>query len=270
MAVDAMAFFYKFTLREISMIPASQSIKMKLPGFLCELLRWMWVAALMGLLSCKSHPASESALDQNLSPAAIIKDTSAEVAFEDFDSLVRQYEDPERKNWQSPELVLEKMGDLSGKTVADIGVGTGYFAFRLIQRGAHVIGIDVDKRFLDYIEDRKAELDPGVAARLKTRLTKPENPELNINEVDWILIVNTYHFLRNRVDYLKKLFSALKPGGKIMIVDYKKGYTPVGPVESEKVPAETTVNELKSSGFLLLDRDDKSLQYQYIIRARKP
>ena len=227
---------------------------------------------IFSIVSCKSPENKETKTFFSDTTAASIQknDTSeSDVVFDDFDSMVRQYEDPERKNWQSPELVLQKMGDLSGKTVADIGVGTGYFAFRIIQRGAHVIGIDIDKRFLDYIEERKAELPPDVASRLETRLSVPENPELKAGEVDWILIVNTYHFLENRVEYLQKLKKALKPGGEIMIVDFKKGSSPVGPADSSKVLADATSHELKSAGFQIIDDDESSLQYQYIIRARK-
>ncbi len=229
--------------------------------------------SLFYLFSCK--PAQRKENTSGISDTSAVAEQSidssgSEVATEAFDSMVRQYEDPERKNWQSPELVLQKMGDLKNKTVADIGVGTGYFAFRIIQRGAHVIGIDIDKRFLDYINERKSDLPADVASRLETRLTVPQSPELNPDEVDWVLIVNTYHFLENRIDYLKKLYTALKPGGKIMIIDFKKGYTPVGPAESDKVMPQVAVSELKSAGFQLIDEDESSLQYQYIIRARKP
>ncbi len=236
-------------------------------------IRFLLLSLIITLISCRSSTHKVIAVnnsDSLKSPNEINDSSNADVKFDDFDSMVRQYEDPERKNWQSPELVIKKMGDLAGKTVADIGVGTGYFAFRIIQRGAHVIGIDIDKRFLDYIEDRKAELPADVASRLETRLTEPENPELKKNEVDWVLIVNTYRFLENRVDYLKKLYSALKPGGKIMIVDFKKGYTPVGPAESEKVLPQVAGNELKSAAFQVIDVDESTLQYQYIIIARKP
>jgi SAM-dependent methyltransferase len=193
-----------------------------------------------------------------------------EVEFDDFDSMVRKFEDPERKNWQSPELVINKMGNLSGKVVADIGVGTGYFAFRLIGQGATVIGIDIDDRFLEYINERKSELSPEVAGRLITRISDPDNPALNQNEVDWILIVNTYHYLKNRIIYLEKLFKTIKPGGRIMIVDYNRGNSPVGPAENEKVYSQVTVSELKSAGFRVIDVDEESLQYQYIIRATRP
>lgn len=226
-----------------------------------------------GIISCKSPGKKETdtfIADTATGSIQNSDTTETDVVFDDFDSMVRQYEDPQRKNWQSPELVLQKMGDLNGKTVADIGVGTGYFAFRIIRRGAHVIGIDIDKRFLDYIRERKAELSPEVASRLETRLSVPESPELKPEEVDWILIVNTYHFLEHRVDYLRKLYKALKPGGKIMIVDFKKGYSPVGPADSAKVISGVTDNELKTAGFHIIDDDESSLQYQYIIRARKP
>ena len=226
-----------------------------------------------GLFGCRRPEKKDihaNAIDTTSLNEAYRDSAGTDVAFDDFDSMVRQYEDPERKNWQSPELVLQKMGDLTGKKVADIGVGTGYFAFRLIQRGADVIGIDIDKRFLDYINERKAELSQDMASRLETRLSKPETPALNKNEVDWILIVNTYHFLEHRVGYLKKLYSDLKTGGKIMIVDFKKGYTPVGPAENEKVLPDVAGNELSAAGFSIIDTDENTLQYQYIITAVKP
>jgi SAM-dependent methyltransferase len=225
------------------------------------------------LFSC--HPAKRNQQSknntENISSSPVDLDTlGAEVEFQNFDSLVRIYEDPERENWQSPDLILEKMGNLKGKIVADIGVGTGYFAFRLINHGASVIGIDIDKRFLDYIEDRKAELSPQIASKLVTRLSLPESPSLNSNEVNWVLIVNTYHFLDNRVAYLKKLITALKPSGKIIIVDFRKGYSPVGPAETEKVPTEVITTEVTDAGFKISEIDEQSLQYQYILIASKP
>lgn len=234
---------------------------------------FIFFLAMIILAGCGNTRQREHLVDHNndSGPAETDQDSlGSEVEFDDFDSMVRKFEDPERKNWQSPELVINKMGSLTGKVVADIGVGTGYFAFRLIGEGATVIGIDIDDRFLDYINERKSELSPEVAGRLITRISDPDNPALNQNEVDWILIVNTYHYLKNRIIYLQKLFKTIKPGGRIMIVDFNRGNSPVGPAENEKVYSQVTVSELKSAGFRVIDVDEESLQYQYIIRASRP
>jgi len=59
---------------------------------------------------------------------------------------------------KKPEVVIAKLGDLSNMTVADIGAGTGYFSFRLAEKAEKVISIDIDERFLNYIENKKESL----------------------------------------------------------------------------------------------------------------
>lgn len=188
----------------------------------------------------------------------------------EFQGLVEAYEDPERSDWQNPELVLEKLGDLQGKVVADIGAGTGYFTFRMAEKGATVIAIDIDERFLGYIDERKAELQHIIPEdRVHTRASLEDDPLLASEEADAALLVNTYHFLDDRVTYLQKVRAGLKPGGRMVIVDYKTGEMPVGPPEPLKIAPETVVEELRSAGFGQVEIDQSGLQFQYIISANK-
>lgn len=191
------------------------------------------------------------------------------VQIEDFDALVNKYEDPNRVNWQNPEIVFTKMGDLAGKTVADIGTGSGYFAFRLIRKGADVIGIDIEPKFLDYIEARKSEITGVLKDRITTRLAKEDDPLLQNGEVDYVLIVNTYFYLGDRLSYLRKVRNGLKNGGKLIVVDYKAGDLPVGPANDMKVSIEKANTEITAQGFKIIEIDKESLQYQYIIVAER-
>ena len=217
---------------------------------------------------CRNNQKEESA--EKEPPAdTVVKKTNNTFPIDDFDDLVKKYEDPERINWQNPEKVIEKMGNLSGKTVADIGVGTGFFAFRLVRKGARVIGIDIEEKFLEYIENRKSDLPGSLSGNIATRLTVPDDPNLAPNEVDWVLIVNTYYILDNRISYLQKIRQGLKTGGKLIVVDYKAGDLPVGPSEDEKIKANDAVVEMEEAGFHIIDKDLNSLQYQYIIVAQK-
>ncbi len=217
---------------------------------------------------CRSHQQKESAGNEP-PPDTVEKKIGNSFPIDDFDDLVKKYEDPERVNWQNPDKVIEKMGNLSGKTVADIGVGTGYFAFRLVRKGARVIGIDIEEKFLEYIENRKSDLPGSLSGNITTRLTVADDPNLAPNEVDWVLIVNTYYILDNRINYLQKIRQGLKSGGKLIIVDYKSGDLPVGPSEEEKIKASDAVTEMENAGFHIIDKDLNSLQYQYIIVAQK-
>lgn len=192
-----------------------------------------------------------------------------QVPLEDFDNFVQKMEDPGRVTWQNPEMVITKMGDFREMVVADIGTGTGYFALRIVKNEGIVIGIDIEQRAIDYVEERKSELSPGLAERLSTRLSLPDDPRLGPNETDWVLIVNTYRFIDERVNYLKKVIKGMKSNGKMMIVDYKIGDMPVGPNDSTKVPITRALDEIKAAGFKILEVDNSSLQYQYIIVAQR-
>ena len=184
----------------------------------------------------------------------------------DFDKLAARFEDPARAEWQKPEKVIASLGPLKGKTVADIGAGTGYFSFPIAKQAAKVIAIDIDQRFLDYIAQRKQTQNTG--RNIETRLTKPDSPGLKPGEADLVLIVDTYHHIEDRITYLKKLKTCLPQDGLLVIIDFKKLKTPPGPPLELRVAEEQAESELKSAGFTILSADKEMLPYQYIIRAR--
>jgi len=173
----------------------------------------------------------------------------------------------DRGSWQNPDLVIRKFGDLTGKSVADIGSGTGYFTFPISRAAKKVLAIDIEQRYLDYIEDRKLELPIEQADVIETRLTVESEPNLHSGEVDAVLLVNVYYYLEDRIDYMKIVHNALKEDGTLVLVDYLPGELPVGPSEN-KVPPEEVVGILNQSGFQTIDVDTESLQYQYIITAK--
>jgi SAM-dependent methyltransferase len=181
--------------------------------------------------------------------------------------LIEKFEDNDRGTWQNPELVLAKIGDLEGKTVADLGSGTGYFTFRIALRASKVIALDIEQRFLDYIEDRKLDLPPSVAKKIETRHTPEDTPNLQPGEADVVFMVNVYYYLDRRVEYMQKVRSALKPGGLLVLVDFKPGEMAVGPIE-DKVPLSKVISDLQKSGFNIVEVDNSSLQYQYIVSAK--
>lgn len=187
---------------------------------------------------------------------------------EPFDLKVKKYEDPTRQSWQDPQFVLDELGDLTGKTVADIGSGTGYFTFQLAAMAEKVIAIDIEPRFLNYIEDRKFELSNStIANRIETRLIEPNEPSLADEEADVVLIVNSIAYIDNRAQYLKKVRLGIKKNGRVVIVDYKLGDLPVGPEKNLKVGVEQLKKELEAAGFRISRTDTSSLQYQYMINS---
>ncbi len=186
---------------------------------------------------------------------------------EEINSLIEIYDDPERVNWQNPDLVVDRIGPYENKVIADIGAGTGYFTFRLINDAKKVIAIDIEEQFLDLIDERKSGLKTEIAEKLETRLVQPDNPMLKDEEVDIVLLVNTYFNISSRVAYLEKVKIGLKNNAKIVIVDYKLGNIPTGPPDDLKIPVSEVESELINAGFNNVLIDTASLKYQYIITA---
>jgi 2-polyprenyl-3-methyl-5-hydroxy-6-metoxy-1,4-benzoquinol methylase len=212
------------------------------------------------LIACKPE------VTQDRPDTAVDSLATEEHVSKGFDELSSEYyQSQSRVIWQKPDLVLSLLGNLSGKTVADIGAGTGFFAFRIANAGAKVIAIDIDPRAIAWMESEKKSYPAGVQALLETRLATPANPNLKQGEAHVVLMVNTYIYLENRVEYFRNLRKGLTPDGRIIIIDFKDIETPIGPGVEERIPLSQVEAELTQAGYTILTTDSESLEYQYII-----
>jgi len=175
-----------------------------------------------------------------------------------------------RELWQKPELIIQLMGDLDGHTIADIGAGTGYFTFKLLDRAKKVIAIEIDNDMIQLMNSLVNTYSDSLVQRFEARLALPNDPKLGKEEVDDILIVNTIAYISNRVDYFKNLLNSLSSNGKIYIIDYKVKRLPiVAPDYEDRVHMHILEEQLDSAGFQKIFIDDTSLDFQYIIEASK-
>ncbi|MBT5030757.1 MAG: class I SAM-dependent methyltransferase [Proteobacteria bacterium] len=182
-----------------------------------------------------------------------------------FEDLTAGFDSPDRQEWQKPEDAIAALGELTGKTVMDIGSGTGYFSFRLLDAGANVICADVDERFLNFIKEKRDNL--GLADRMELRHVPYDSANLGEAEVDMVLIVDTYHHIEYRENYFAAVRQGIKPGGKLVVIDFEKRELPVGPPVRMKLDAETIISELRAAGFENFEVDHELLPYQYMIFA---
>ncbi len=230
------------------------------------------LAMLLMLNSCQGDSGenvNKGDSSQQAEPAA--KDTNSEASGKPLsEGLTEDYTHTDRVIWQKPDMVLNLLGDMEGKTVADIGAGTGFFTLRMAQKARKVIAIDIDPRFVNYLDSIKMlELPEQFQNRIETRLGKPDNPMLKTGEVNLVVIVNTFMYIRDQVAYLKILREALTPGGKILIVDFKKKRTPVGPPNDIRVPIHIVEEGLYEAGYKNVITNDTALDYQYILVAER-
>lgn len=180
--------------------------------------------------------------------------------------------EPDQTSWRIPPFVLDRMGDLKGQTIADIGAGVGYFAFRLVKRDANVIAVDILPSSIDFIERTAViHLSNEELERLTTRLAKPDDPLLDNNEVDKANLMHVIGLIDNKKEYLAKLKKAIKQGGQLIIMDFKMKKLPKGyPPKKYRVYPDQLEEWLYELGYEQVVIDDTTLDYKYILTAIDP
>ena len=184
--------------------------------------------------------------------------------------ILEQVDDVGRIVWQKPEEVVRLLGDISDKTIADIGAGSGYFTFRFALKAKKVIAIDIDPTMIKLMETFKQQLPKEIQNKIETRLALPNDPRIEDAETDIVVIINTIGYIENRVDYLKTLHKGLSENGQIFILDFKTKAIPIeAPSMEYRVPLGVLEADLIKSGFSIDLSDDRTLDYQYILKAVK-
>lgn len=166
-------------------------------------------------------------------------------------------EDPSRDAWQKPHEVIMALEIKPDEAIADLGAGSGYFTRRLARHAAKVYAVDIDQRLLDM--NKK-----GSPANVVTVLATADDPKLPAASVDTIFICDVLHHISNRPAYYDKLKAALKPGGRIVNIDFYKKPLPVGPGVAMKLSEAEVEKEFAAAGFKKAKQLDL-LPYQYFL-----
>jgi SAM-dependent methyltransferase len=173
----------------------------------------------------------------------------------DVERYIEGLQSEERIRELDPEGVIRTLGIAETAVVADIGSGPGVFSLPLADHLAKglVYAVDVEPRQLDALRERL--IARGIDNAIPV-LASYSDPHLPPRGVDWILIVDTYHHLEDRVSYLRALRDDLAPGGRLIILEYKPGDLPVGPPADHKLSHEERFGELSDAGFELVESFD--------------
>jgi pentatricopeptide repeat protein len=177
---------------------------------------------------------------------------------EDFDSIrqdgrfrqmtrgawLKQYiamlERPERDDFQLPDQVMQTLAFKPGERVADIGTGSGYFTLPIAEAVGPegvVWAIDIRQEMLDYV---RGKLDEKGLENVRLMLVDPDDPQLPAGKVDTIVMVDTWHYIRDP-EYARKMRYGLAPGGRVVVIDYRpKPWEdrPWGPPPQQQTPRE--------------------------------
>jgi ubiquinone/menaquinone biosynthesis C-methylase UbiE len=183
--------------------------------------------------------------------------------FQDTAHWARTFESPERAEWQKPDQVVIALTLKAGQIVVDIGAGTGYFTRRFARAvgpSGKAIGLDIEPGMVDYMKADAKRLD---LPNYNAQLVKPNDPELPPRSADVIFFCDVLHHIDDRVAYLRKLKPALKPDGRVVVLDFKRA-APLGPPASMKIPRERMIEQFKSAGYRVIG-EYQFLPYQYFL-----
>jgi ubiquinone/menaquinone biosynthesis C-methylase UbiE len=183
---------------------------------------------------------------------------------QDPKAYIAMLESPERTAEQKPDEVIAALNLKAGETLVDIGAGSGFFSFRFSPKvgdSGRVFAVDVNPDMILYmnrvIGDKKLK-------NVTTVLSASDNPLLPSVPINRFFICNTWHHIQSRPQYLALMKKMLKPGGQIVILDYKKEQLPVGPPPEMKMDRKEVISEMEAGGFKLA-KEHSFLPYQYFL-----
>jgi len=177
------------------------------------------------------------------------------------------FESPGRDERLQINRVMDILGIASGKTVADIGAGSGWFTVRAAKRVGEagiVYAVDINPEAIRYIRDR-AQKDR--LANVKPILSKADDALLPTAAIDVVLLLKTYHEVAEPVVLLRNLRAALRPGAKVGIIDRN------GNGENHGVAPAVVIREATQAGYMVLEQYDfvkgDKMDYFLVLVPRK-
>jgi ubiquinone/menaquinone biosynthesis C-methylase UbiE len=175
----------------------------------------------------------------------------------------------ERDDEESPDRALEAIKLVVGSTVADVGAGSGYMTVRMARRvgpAGRVYATDIQPEMLVLLRQRLAR---ERLSNVEPILGRVDDPRLPAGAIDLILMVDVYHEFAEPQKMLRRMREALKPDGRLVLLEYRKE-DPTIPIRLEhKMTVAEAKMELEAEGFKM-SKVDEILPRQHILIFTKP
>ena len=183
--------------------------------------------------------------------------------FQDIDNYISFLEREDRNEWQKPDEVVEALGLSGSETVVDLGAGSGYFTFRLAESlpNGKVIAVEIEPEMMRHIYHRAMTEN---ISNVEVKIVSPNDPNIS-PEADIVFVCDVLHHIEDKPEWLSKLFSYMRTGAELVIIEFKEGDLPEGPPESIKISEGELVALLNEAGFVLQKEKVDLLPYQYYL-----
>jgi 2-polyprenyl-3-methyl-5-hydroxy-6-metoxy-1,4-benzoquinol methylase len=213
-----------------------------------------------------SHDLSTPPIDCPLRKKGVSPDTLRPIA--DTEKYVQFLEKPSRALWQKPDVVVAALHLSGSETLADVGAGSGYFTFRFARAlpKGKVIATDIDPEMVRHVHHKV--MSDGIS-NVQAVLAHPTDPTVDAT-ADVVFVCDVLHHVQGREAWLGRLSSEMRPGARLVVIEFKEGKLPEGPPESAKIPKATLSAMLRDAGFVLKSEDSKLLPYQTLFVLEKP
>ncbi len=174
----------------------------------------------------------------------------------------------ERAKEEGTQEILRQLHLSSNSVVADIGAGTGYYTFKMAKAipAGKVLAVEIQNDFIQYL---KNVVDKQHIANVQVIEGEEKSPNLPANSIDLAIMVDVYHELEFPVEMLQAIFLSLKPGGRLLLLEYKKEDPEIPIKELHKMSMRQADKELLANGFLK-DEYGSFLPLQHYLMYKKP
>jgi len=209
-----------------------------------------------------------------LLPAQLAEKANEGYRTEEGRSRVAQnLDNPDRVQSQKPRELIASIGIDKGAAVADIGTGVGFmipFFLEAVGPDGKVLAEDIQQDFLDTVEEKKKERGWENVETILGGQTDPNLPEAS---VDLAFILDAYHHFEKPVETMKAIRAALKPGGRLALVDFyrsrtREGRDPEWTRNHIRADRDEFRAEVEKAG-LTFERTFDHLPYQYALIFKK-
>ena len=178
-------------------------------------------------------------------------------------------ERPEREEEERTDLLIEALALKPGEIVADIGAGSGYFSWRMARKvgaSGRVYAVEIQQEMLDILMANMKRRQVGEIVRPVLGTT--HEPKLPPAAVDTVLLVDVYHEFDFPYEMTRAMLNALKPGGRLVLVEYR-GEDPDVPIKPLHKMTVAQVRREMSVHPVKFERTIATLPRQHIIVFRK-
>ena len=173
-------------------------------------------------------------------------------------------ERPEREDEEAPSKALDALALKPGMVVADIGAGSGYYSARIAKRvgpSGRVYATDIQPGMIELLNRR---ITSESLTNITTVLGGMDDPKLPPNSIDLAIMVDVYHELQEPQIFLQRLKETFKPGGRLVLLEFRKEDPKVPILEVHKMSVAEVKQETEAEGFVL-DQVIEVLPWQHII-----